>query len=109
MSQLALFETPVAPPRKSPRELMWERSCHPSVDADVIGICRARLGEWLGYNDFRPLLEKHNLQGVLGHTLGRIVRSGAIEDKNIYHGDEHPGGKNYQGYHCVYRIAEAAA
>jgi hypothetical protein len=108
MTQVALFETPAEPVRKSPHELMWERSRHPSVDADVVAICRARLGEWLGINDFRTVLEKHDLQGVMGHMLGRIVRSGAIEDKNIYHGDEHPGGKNYQGYHCVYRIVEAA-
>lgn len=103
MMQLALFEA------RSARDLMWERSRHSSVAADVLAILAVRSGEWLDYSDFRDVMKKHGLRGIMGHVLSRICRAGQIDERNIYYGDEQPGGKNYLGFHCVYRIAEEAA
>ncbi len=106
--QLALFETPVEPVRKSAKELKAERSRDPSVIADVLAVCAAKPGEWLGGWSFYKVAVKHDVSGFIGPILWRLRDAGRIEEKDVYYGDKEPGGKNYTGFVPHYRIVEAA-
>lgn len=108
MSQLALFETPAEPVRKSPKDLRRERSQDPVVIADVLAVCAAKPREWLDAWAFYGVVKKHDISGFLHSILWRLRDAGQIEEKDVYFGDEQPGGKNYRGFVNHYRIVEAA-
>jgi hypothetical protein len=103
MNQLTLFE---APARISRHDQMWQVAQSADVEFEMMAIFAARPTEWLGYSDFQAIQRKYDFHGIIGHLLGRRCREGKIVDKNIYFGDERPGGKNYQGFRTVYMLAE---
>jgi hypothetical protein len=106
MMQLALFASNPGPIRRDQRDIMYEKICSIAVELDVMTIFNAKPAEWLGWNDFRPIIKKHDVSSCLGHILSRISRSGKTIEKNIYFGSDHPGKPNYLGYTCVYMLAE---
>ncbi len=106
--QMALFETPAKPVRFSTYELTRARSRDPVVIADVLAVCAAKPGEWLGGWSFYKVAVKHDVSGFIGPILWRLRDAGRIEEKDVYYGDKEPGGKNYTGFVSHYRIVEAA-
>ena len=82
--------------------LAWERASSPAVEASVLDVCAARKGEWLGWCDFRGVIEKYQISSCFGHVTSRMAREGLIREKTIYHGKgigaENPGSPNYQGF-----------
>ena len=106
MTQLALFETPAPPVYRSAKELKDERSRDPAVIADMLAVCAAKPGEWLSTWDFRDVVKKHDVSGYIGPILSRLRDAGRIEEKEVYFGDEKPGGKNYLGFWPHFRLVE---
>ena len=106
--QMALFETPAEPVRKSAKDLKRERSQDPAVAADMLAICAAKPGEWLDAWAFYSVVKKYDVSGFIAPILWRLRDAGKIEEKAVYYGDKEPGGKNYQGFTPHYRIVEAA-
>jgi hypothetical protein len=106
MTQLALFETPAEPVHKSGKDLRRERSQDPAVAADMLAIFAAKPGEWLDVWAFYGVLMKYDISGFLHSILWRLRDAGRIEEKDVYFGDEQPGGKNYLGFSNEYRFVE---
>ncbi len=108
MTQLALFETPAEPVRKSGKDLRRERSQDPTVAADMMTIFAAKPGEWLDAWAFYGVVTKYDISGFVHSILWRLRDAGKIEEKDVYFGDKELGGKNYQGFTSHYRIVAAA-
>ncbi len=106
--QMALFEIPAEPVRKSGKDLRRERSQDPAVAADMLAIFAAKHGEWLDVWAFYGVLTKYDISGFVHSILWRLRDAGKIEEKDVYFGDKAPGGKNYLGFTNYYRIVEAA-
>lgn len=114
-AQLNLFEAsaPSAPRRLGGGppcvELMWERARSPDVEIETLAIAAARPDEWLSWNDFRAVIEKHKIGSCFGHILFGYVRAGKLLEKKVYNGKgigaEQPGSENYRGYYCKWRAA----
>lgn len=119
MNQLDMIPPPQEAQKQSPRygmprsvALMWERAEAPAVKAAVLEICAARKGEWLGWNDFRTVIDTHDISSCFGHVLGFMARDGLIREQIVYHGNgigaETPGSPNYQGFGHRYSAQESA-
>lgn len=103
-TQLALFEEA---PRRSSRDLEWERGFSQEVELALIAVAMSRPEDWLGWKDFRAVMDKHQISGCMGYVLGRIARAGLLQQRNVYLGKgigaEMPGSGNYQGYKNEWR------
>ncbi len=87
----------------------WARARQPEVKAAVLEIAASRPQEWLSWEDFRPVMEKHDISACFGHVLFAMVRDGCLVEQKIYIGKgigaETPGSTNYQGYYSKWRMA----
>jgi hypothetical protein len=68
------------------------------VKEEVMQIVQARAGEWLAWEAFRSIIEKHKIGSCFGHLLHRMVRDGQLLEQIWYFGSEHPGQGNYLGF-----------
>lgn len=118
MNQLALFEIetqaapapgPAALARRGPRNCLSDLIACPVIEAELMGIFRARPAEWLDWPAFRPVIQKHGVGFGLGHKLGSMQRRGLLEERVIYLGRgigaDRPGSPDYQGFRTEYKLA----
>lgn len=122
MSQLALFEAeaPAAPTiqgpaplaRRGPHECLSDLIACPVIEAELMGIFRARPDDWLDWPAFQPVIQKHGVGFGLGHKLYSMARRGLLEEKTVYLGRgigaDRPGAPEYCGFRNEYRLASAA-
>ncbi len=92
--------------------LAWERASSPAVESAIIDVVSTRKGEWLGWNDFRAVIEKYQISSCFEHVLSGMARERLIREKTIYHGKgigaEKPGSPNYQGFGHKYSAREVS-
>ena len=109
MSQLDMFPPRQVAQKRSLRcgkpqgvELMWERASSPAVESAILDVLAARQGEWLGWCNFRAVIDKYQISSCFGHVLSGMARAGVIREQTVYHGKgigaEKPGSPNYQGF-----------
>ena len=102
MSQLQMFQEE----RISSREMTAQRATSPVVQEEIMSVFRARQNEWLHSSDFSDIGIRHDIRSGIGHVLSGMSRRDLVKAKNIYFGDEHPGG-NYLGFKTVYMLEAA--
>lgn len=72
------------------------------VKQELLAVAVARPDDWLKWNDFRAVMEKHKIGFCMGHVLSHLVREGRLQEKAIYFGKgleaERPGSPDYMGY-----------
>lgn len=72
------------------------------VKLELLAVAAERPAEWLGWKDFRAVMEKHQIGFCMGHVLFNLVRAGRLQEKVIYLGKgleaDKPGSPDYQGY-----------
>jgi len=115
-TQLSLFAPALRPVGYTGRppivDRIWERAFSPEVEAEILATVAARPDEWLGWNAFRAIIDKHGIGSCLGHVLGRMVRTGLIQEKRIYCGKgleaDRPGSPDYMGFYNEWKAMEAA-
>lgn len=83
--------------------LMWERAMSPAVREEILAAAGARKGEWLEWNDFRPIIKKYNIGSKFGHVLSLLVHEGLLGNRKIFFGSE--SGPGYQGFKYEWRAA----
>jgi hypothetical protein len=103
--QLSLFADP-APRMRRPGDDAWERGFSDLVKGELVARLNERIGQWLGWEDFRDIRERHKIGCCMGHVLGHLERAGRIMEKKVYYGTEHPGlPGEYKGYNSMYSSA----
>lgn len=102
MSQLALFDAPHKSPLDRQKAIL-NLAFSDSVRDEILALAGARKGEWLAWNDFRSIFEKHKIGFCFGHVLYRISRTGLIEEDKVYFGTKHLG-PDYRGFGNRWRV-----
>lgn len=85
----------------------WERAYSPACQRAMIRLVNSRIGQWLGWNDFRDIRDKYNISCCMGHALYALSRAGRIAAKDVYYGAERPGMKEpYLGFNTIWGSIE---
>ena len=112
MTQLALFAEPVPSVRQGGGppgvQLRLALAFSEPVKAELVARLNERIGQWLAWNDFADIRERHQIGFCMGHVLSSLEREGRALVKNIYFGAERPGDpfKPYLGYTSVWSSVE---
>jgi hypothetical protein len=89
-----------------------ELAFSPQVVGEVLAAVEARANEWMGWEAFRQVIDKHRIGFCLGHVLSSLARTGRIRERNVYVGKgigaERPGSPNYYGFKCEWRAIAAS-
>lgn len=101
--QLSLFADP-APRVRRPGDDAWERGFSEPVKAELVARLNERVGQWLGWEDFSDIRERHRIGCCMGHVLFHLVRAGRVLERHIYYGTE--SGPGYKGYNDVWASIE---
>jgi len=108
-AQLDLFPTPAPQVRRDYRDVLWELAFSPAVKDELVAVAHARTGEWLGWDAFASVRERHKIGFCMGHVLSCLVREGRLLEKRIYYGKgigaEHPGSPEYRGFGHEWSLA----
>lgn len=104
--QLSLFPAQERKPSRGGMPLsverMWERAQTPAVREETLAILVARRGEWLGWNDFRSVIDRHQISSCFGHIISGFAREGLLQERKVYLGKgigaDRPGSPDYMGY-----------
>jgi hypothetical protein len=79
------------------------------VKLELLAVAASRPDDWLQWNDFRAVMERHQIGFCMGHVLFHLVREGRLQEKIVYLGRgieaERPGSPDYQGYRTEWRAA----
>lgn len=107
MTQLTLFEEPKLARRlgggPTDVQLRLERAFSEPVKAELVARLNERIGQWLGWNDFSDIRDRHKIGFCMGHVLFQLAREGRALERRIYFGAERPGElQPYLGYTSVY-------
>jgi hypothetical protein len=79
------------------------------VKLELLAVAASRPGDWLQWNDFRAVMERHQIGFCMGHVLYQLVREGRLQENKVYLGKgieaERPGSPDYKGYRNEWRAA----
>lgn len=103
MNQLTLFadSKPTRRPRGGPPGVQdaWAHGFSAPIMDELVARLNARLGQWLGWNDFADIRDRHRIGCCMGHVLANLERAGRIAEKRVYYGTECPTlPGEYRGY-----------
>lgn len=101
--ELFVTEEPQVP-RLGHVERIWQLAFSDEVKAEVMRVFQSKGNQWLDWNDFRTIIDRHKIGSCFGHLLGRMARDGLILEQLRYHGAQYPGDGQgvYEGFSSRY-------
>ena len=89
------------PARRLPYvERMWKIAFSDQVRTEVLALIATRSGEWLDWEDFRPIIDKYKIGAWFGHLLFRLSQENALLEQRRYFGSQYPWEHNFLGSGC---------